>query len=175
MANNLYRLSGGLGLEEPIIPGDQVMLQGIGFPLRPVDNVIPEGAPDLDDIVAKGIFMSWMGNWEQGLIYPKGAQVRDGTFIMLSNTQTFERAAPQPDGVASFGLPAYAPEAIDPSNVSSIECGHTYTFTDEGWIKQLRVWVPALSTSDVGYRVVKTMELTRESLETGNVIKRNSK
>jgi len=152
--DNEFRISGGLGGEEPASPYQNYLTQGIGFPLRPVDNVTNTNSPDLSGIIAKGIFMSWMGNWEQGLIYPKGSQVRDGSFIMLANKDTFERAAPQSEGDPSFSQPSYSPEATDPSNVSTIISGHVYTFTDEGWIKQLRVWVPALSSGTIGYRIL---------------------
>ena len=151
---NKFRLSGGLGIEpNPIDPNQQVMLQGLGFPLRPVDNVVDDGEPDISDIIASGVFMSWAGNFRTGVIYPKGSQVRDGLYIMLANADTIDPAAPQNLGSASFSQPSYSPNATDPSNVSTVTSGHIYTFTAGGWVKQLRVWVPAVGANII-YRVV---------------------
>ena len=75
MSNNNWRLSGGLGIDpNPIDPNQEVMTQGLGMPLRPIDNVPLDNSPPLaDGLVAEGLFMQWSGNWSDGKYYPKGS------------------------------------------------------------------------------------------------------
>ena len=168
MANNDWRLSGGLGIEEPLAPNQPVMLQGIGFPLRPIDNVPQTDTPTIPDgVVAEGLFIQWMGNWQEGLYYPKGAQVRDQDFLLIANKLTFGPAAPLNDGDPSWSVAAFAP--IDNSNVSTIVCGHAYTITESGWIKALRVWVPALPDANIAYRMLVVVKDLEDQLESTTV------
>lgn len=155
MSDNDFRLAGGLGIDpSPIAPNQQVMTQGIGFPLRPIDNVPDTDSPTLPDgLVAEGLFMQWMGNWRAGVFYPKGSYVRDGLFASVANKLTLDKPAPEPTGSPTFSLPDPWVGHTTQSNVSVVASGQTYTFTDNGWIKQVRVQVPDIGPN-VGYRLV---------------------
>lgn len=132
------------------------MLQGIGFPLRPIDNVPFTESPEIpNDVIAEGLPMQWMGNWESGKYYPRGAFVRDGEFTCVANKLTLDKPAPIPDpsDPATLGLPDPWVGVTVQSNTSVVVSGQTYTFSQSGWIKELKVWAPEL-TANTNYRIV---------------------
>jgi hypothetical protein len=153
MADTKWRISGGIG--EPETPA-QVMTQGLGFPLRPVDGVPPQDTGDqFDDLlVAEGIFTQWMGAYIPGPIYPMGSIVLDGDWTMVANQPTVTKPAPVPDGTPTFSL-GDTPPFVEGSDLSVVYSGHEYTFLEGGWVKQLRVWVSELSAT-TNYRFVVT-------------------
>jgi hypothetical protein len=151
MSDTKWRISGGLGV--PDLPG-QVMTQGLGFPLRPVDGVPAQDTGEsLEGIaIAEGLFMQWMGSFQAGLVYPEGSVVLDEGWTMIANVTTVTKPAPQPVGDPTWALPD-VPAFIAESNLSVVYSGHKYTFSESGWIKGLRVWAPEL-TPDTHYRVI---------------------
>ena len=154
MAGNKFRIGAGLGIDpDPPRADQQVLLQGIGFPLRPIDNVPDTDSPDVSDIVAQGLFMSWMGNWNEGKYYPKGSYVRDGLTTAVANKLTLDKPAPVPTGTPTFSLPDPWVGHTTQSNVSVVASGQTYTITQNGWVKQVRIQVPDIGPN-VGYRLV---------------------
>jgi hypothetical protein len=155
MAENDFRLSGGMGIDpDPIDPHQQVMHQGIGFPLRPVDNVLPDNFPVIPDgLIAEGLFMQWMGNWQQGIYYPKGSYVRSGTYTAIANKLTLDSPAPQNIGDPAYVLPDPWVNASTASNVSVVSCNHAYLFNTTGYVQRLRIHVPAVG-DDIKYRLV---------------------
>ena len=133
---------------------EEVMLQGIGFALRPISTVPLTATPPIDDgVISEGFPMQWMGDWNQGLYYPQGAFVRDGDVTAVANKLTLEKPAPvtDPADPESYGLPTYTPTTE--SNVSVVVSGNTYTFAQDGWVKELRIWVTDL-TATTNYRIL---------------------
>lgn len=156
MSNTDWRLSGGIGepLDPDAEPQPQVMTQGLGFPLRPVSGVPPQGSGDdlSDENVAQGLFMTFMPNgYEEGKLFPAGSVVSDGTWQMIANTLTLDYPYPLLTDAANFGLPAYAPATQ--SDLSVVYSGHHYTFNETCYASELRVWVTQL-TVDTNYRIV---------------------
>ena len=91
MSNTKWRFSGGLGEPEVV---NQVMTQGLGFPLRPVDGT-PSGLVDFDDYeIAEGLFLQWCGPYQAGLLYPVGSVVTDSGWTMIANVTTVTKPAP---------------------------------------------------------------------------------
>lgn len=150
-----WKLSGAIGAPpDNLLSDPQVMTQGLGFPLRPVDGAPSEAGEEyLENLppIAEGMFMQWMGAYTGGLLYPRGACVRDGAWTMVANKNTVEQAAPQPDGAPEYALPD-VPSWTGDSNLSVVYSGHLYEFTTGGWIKQIRIWVNELSGT-TNYRV----------------------
>jgi hypothetical protein len=153
MSDTKWRLSGGLGEPEEAA---QVMTQGLGFPLRPVDGVPPQGSGDVIEglDIAEGRFMQWMGAYQPGLLYPTGSVVLDGEWTMISNVPTVTKPAPIPVGDPTWSLPT-TPAFVEQSNLSVVYSGHAYTFTKSGWVSALRLWVSELSPT-TNYRVIVT-------------------
>ena len=153
MADNVNLFSIAGSLEEgdtQIEPDQQVMHQGIGFPLRPVDNVGRTTTPPLDDSVALGDPMQWMGIWQAGFYYPKGSYVRDGLYGAVANVLTLAKPAPVDTGAPSFITPSFTP--TQSAFLGVVRSGYDITFTESGFIKELRVWAPELN-ADTTYRV----------------------
>lgn len=154
-SNNLWRIAGALGVPvDPTQGGGQeeVMTQGLGFPLRPIANVPPPDFDDVTDQVAEGVFMQFhTEGWEQGKFYTAGSTLTNGIFTMVANKLTLADPFPVPDGNPTFTLPAFAPSAE--VNTSVIYSGHTWTFTENVLIKSFRVWVPTLSLNS-HYRMI---------------------
>jgi hypothetical protein len=152
-----WKISGGIGQVVPVNPNftPQSMLQGIGFPLRQVDNV---PSPELegqypDAAVAQGLFMQWMGVWSAGLFYPKGSYVTDSGFACVANKITLDKPAPVPSEAPTTSLPTPWAGAVTQQQGAIVESGQTYTITSDGWIKGLRVQVPEL-LSTTNYRII---------------------
>jgi hypothetical protein len=153
MSDTKWRLSGGLGEPEEAA---QVMTQGLGFPLRPVDGTPPQDSGEIVEgiDVAEGRFMQWMGAYQPGLLYPRGSVVLDGKWTMISNVHTVTKPAPEPVGDPTWSL-GDTPAFVTESNLSVIYSGHIYAFSSGGWVSALRLWVPELSAT-TNYRVVIT-------------------
>lgn len=149
MSDTKWRISGGIG--EPDAPA-QVMLQGVGFPLRPVDGVPSTGTDFGDLIVAEGLFLQWMGPYQAGLLYPQGSVVTDGGWTMIANVHSVTKPAPVPEGNPTWTLPT-TPAFVEQSDESVVYSGHLYEFNESGWVRGLRVWVSEL-TVDTNYRIV---------------------
>jgi hypothetical protein len=152
--SNEWRLAGGLGIQpDPRDPDQVVMTQGIGFPLRPVDNVPLTDSPPLPDgLVAEGLFMQWMGVWSAGSFYPKGSYVQDGLFTCVAKVITLEKPAPVPNAAPTYALPTPWTNAVTADNISVVTTQQTFTFTESGWIKRLRIQVPTTG-GDIQYRL----------------------
>jgi hypothetical protein len=151
VSDTKWRISGGLG-----IPDDpaQVMTQGLGFPLRPVDGV-PEqdSGKDLENFdIAEGLFVQWMGPFLAGPVYPRGSMVIVAGWTMIANVASVTYPPPIPVGDPTWSLPD-VPAFATQSELAVVYSGHEYTFTKTGWIKSARVWAPEL-TPDTHYRVV---------------------
>ena len=149
---NPFALAGSLVETDEILPDQNVMHQGIGFPRRPIDNVAKTTTPPLDDSVALGDPMQWMGLWVPGLYYPKGSFTRDGVYASIANVLTLERPGPIPTGDPSFILPAFTPSVLAPTFLGVVQSGYFVTFSEGGFIKSVRAWAPAIS-GDITYRV----------------------
>lgn len=156
-SNNDFRIAGAMGIDpNPTDSATQeVLTQGLGFPLRPISGVPLKGTPDIEDLVAVGVPMQWMGDWDEGKIYPRGAYLRDGDFTLVANKPTLEKPAPVPDpnDPESTGLPDPWVGAFQQANTSVVVSGQTYTFSQAGWIKELKVYVTELSAT-TNYRIV---------------------
>ena len=149
MSDTKWRISGGLGV--PDQPA-QVMTQGLGFPLRPVDNVPSTGADFGDFIVAEGLFLQWMGPHQPGLLYPTGSVVTAAGWTMVANTPNVTYPAPIPEGNPAWAM-SDTPTWGEDESEAVVYSGHIYEFTESGWISGLRITVPELSGT-TNYRVV---------------------
>ena len=153
-----WKIAGGIGLTpDPVRAGQQVMLQGIGFPLRPVDNVPNEVFPVIpNEIVAQGLFMQFMTNgFEQGLYYPKGSTLTNGVWTMVSNVLTNEYPYPEPDGNPEYSIPTFTP--VTQNNSSVVYSGNQWTLTESVWVQEVRVWVTEL-TANTNYRIITVIQ-----------------
>ena len=99
--------------------------------------------------------MQWMGAWQQGKYYAAGAFVTDNRWSMVAKTVTLDKPAPvpDPDDPASNGLPDPWLGVTTQSNISTLASGQNYNFSQDGWVKELRVYVTDVSTT-TKYRVV---------------------
>ena len=152
-SNNEFRIAGALGLVTPFSPATQEsIVQGIGFPMRPISNVPETTQPNLTAVVAIGDPIQWMGQgYEAGKYYPRGAMITDGEWLVIANKTTLEYAYPAPDGSPTFGVEPFTPATQ--SDISVINSGNVFTVTTGGWVRQIRVWVPVV-TADYSFKVV---------------------
>lgn len=119
-----------------------------------------------DDLRVRGLpGLSWGGAWRP-IGYSEGAMVNDAGWLRVANKFTYDRAAPLPNGSATFVLPT-VPAFATNSNTSVIYSGHTYTFLESGWAKSIRVWVPTLSGT-TNYRFILIVT-TPEGIVTTNI------
>lgn len=153
MSNTEWSLSGVIGEAQAAEGFDnQVMTQGLGFPLRTVEGVPPQDSGEFfnPDTIAPGYAMVWCGGWEEGKIHLEGYVVSDGIWKMLANKPTLEQPFPQTDGNPTYGNATFTP-ATQADN-SEVQSGQLYTFTENVVVRELRVWVPA-TTASIVYRV----------------------
>lgn len=152
MSNTEIKLGGGVDV--PFTPetlratGAQVLIQGLGFPLRRIDNVPPVNSGEVlnEDTVAIGEPMLFMRQgWEQGKFHTSGNVVTNGLWTMVSNKLTLGNPYPQPDGDPTFTLPSFTP--LVESDTSVIESGHVWTFTDNALVTAMRVWVTSVTAN----------------------------
>ncbi len=168
MTNTKWRISGGIGEPDTQLE-PQKMLQGLGFPLRPVAGAPLPGSGDfLENFpIAEGLFMQWQGNYQSGVVYPAGSVVLDAGWTMVALVLTIQKAAPVPEGNPTYALPT-TPLFVEQSNVSVVYSGHLYEFSEDGWVSRLRVWVPELSGT-TNYRIVM-VDITDPSAPVTSVI-----
>lgn len=93
----------------------------------------------------------WLNTWYQKE-YQKNDMVRDGDWTMIANKVTSERPAPQVYGDPVYGLPE-TPSWVTQSSTSVVYSGHVLTFARGGWLKEIRVAVPEVS-SNIKYRIL---------------------
>ena len=157
MSDTDWRLSGspgGGGVIASRIEGQQVMTQGLGFPLRPVDGAPLQDTGDtFNEVTAEGIFMNYVGAYRPGVYHAKGSVLVGNGFQVIAKRLSLDYPYPRPTDVPTFALPAFAPATQ--SNGSVVCSGHVYTFNTAVWVKSLRIWVTEL-TSDTNYRIVIT-------------------
>lgn len=106
----------------------------------------------IDEVATGGSPVNWKANYVSGDSYAKNDMTLDSGWLMVANTDTVERPAPQPSGDPTYGLPT-SPTWTELSNTSVIYSGHYYTFTKSGWVQGIRVWIPEV-TSDTNYRFI---------------------
>ncbi|MGB2335680.1 MAG: collagen-like triple helix repeat-containing protein [Alcanivorax sp.] len=92
----------------------------------------------------------WMGNW-QNITYNPSEQVVDAGWLMVSNKQTNDRAAPQPDGEPFWyaDSPAWATLT---DTAATLYSGQRYTFAEGLWITSL-VYEAPVADPDVTYEL----------------------
>lgn len=81
----------------------------------------------------------WKGLWKPGA-YEANDLVRDGLWLMIANTLTVDRAAPQPAGEPAWALPD-SPAWLEPSDTESVKiCGARFTPDEPSWYYGYRIW-----------------------------------
>ena len=105
--------------------------------------------PQRDQILTNA--MQHRGQYIAGS-YEQGDVVVDSEWVMCANKDTSDRAAPQPIGVEESPLEAWVP--FDSSQFGVIASGQRYEFLEAGWIKELRIWIPAPATGNISYKVL---------------------
>ena len=95
--------------------------------------------------------VNWRGNWGQQTYY-KHDMVFDVGYTMIANKETTDRAAPTPVGDPAWTLPEIPPWG-QYSATAVIYTGHFYQFTQTGYFRALRIWVPEV-TDNSNYRLV---------------------
>lgn len=83
----------------------------------------------------------WLNKWGEGT-YEKHDMVIDGTWTMIANTQTTDRAGPQATD-APEETPAVDSVFTTASNSSVIKMVHHFSITNPGWINDVRILVPS--------------------------------
>ena len=105
--------------------------------------------------VAQAILrMQWRNVWAPGT-YEEFDTVTDQSFTMVANKQTSDRAAPQPQGNASFLLPDDGSnwDGTNPTFVGLVTSANRYTFAVFGVLSAFRVFIPSGSDGTITYRV----------------------
>lgn len=92
-------------------------------------------------------------NYVSGSPRLRGDMVFDAGWTMVANKDTEDRAAPQPIAAPTWHYPDTPLWTPDGNNSSVVYTGHLYTFTQSGYFRGLRVWVPTLSPS-TNYRFI---------------------
>ena len=96
----------------------------------------------------------WRGEWNtSNTPYAANSFVKDGAYAAISLTSTSERVEPTLVGSPEYTLPDDGSGFTVSDSASVIHSGQTYTFTKGGFLKQVRVYVPTL-TSDTNYRFI---------------------
>jgi hypothetical protein len=112
----------------------------------PSDDYVPTVAD-----FARVQMMKWKGIWAVGS-YKWLDVVRDGDWTMIANKDTSDRPAPQPVGSKVTDI-TVAPSYVAQSFIGVVHSGTRYVFTKNGWVSELEVYAPEL-TSDTNYRIV---------------------
>lgn len=145
---NDFRIAGALGIDPSPAENavQEVLTQGLGFPLRPISSVPPLSTNVPEELIAIGSPMQWMGYWTQGLFYAAGSYVRDGLYTAVANTLTQEKPSPIPTGTPEWSQPAFAPTTAQDTSV--VSAGQLYSFNSagNGWINLIRVYIPVTGT-----------------------------
>lgn len=105
--------------------------------------------PERDQILTQSLIHK--GQYNPEIAYQYGDVVNDGLWTMSANKDTQDRPAPQPNGGPFWGneIPAFAENQIS----SVVYSGNIFGMQVGGWIKEIRVWVPEL-TSNTNYRIL---------------------
>jgi len=114
---------------------------------------------DLDDR-----YIEWTGLWANTQ-YTVNQQALDGDYLGIANKTTEDRLAPQESSDKEYGITGTT--ASTESNISVVNSGHEYTFTESGWINELRVFVSEI-TSTTNYRVV-VLDVTNSGSPISNI------
>ncbi len=92
--------------------------------------------PDLTD---------WRNLWAAGIEYERNDMVRDGSWLMVANKQTQDRAAPQPEGDPYWSLPTVPTWETVNASISTLFLGaRVGPLAQARYFVGARVWVPAL-------------------------------
>jgi hypothetical protein len=94
--------------------------------------------------------MSYKGEWQPDAEYRKDDVVVDFPWTMVANTQTLERAAPQPTGESAPIYQGVGHSLLSEPTSNVVWCGERYTFNKGGFINAYRVYVP-VADSNVEY------------------------
>lgn len=97
-----------------------------------------------------GLKMNWRGYWT-ATRYDKNDMVLDGTWLMVANKETLDRAAPQVTGPPQDGIVGDPAWSV-PASTGVVYSGHKYTFIKGGRIAAVKVWVPSLG-ANIRHRV----------------------
>ena len=85
--------------------------------------------------------MVWYGKWKN-ITYPPNSVVTDVGWLMISNKETTERAAPQDvDDPFYYYSGSNMIETTYPSTVNSLTVGQRYTTKESGYIKGFRFYI----------------------------------
>lgn len=103
--------------------------------------------------------MSYKGFWEPDVEYQNDDVVVDLPWTMVANTNTYDRAGPQPVGesVPIYQGGGHSLQSEPTSNV--IWCGQRYTFNKSGFVNKYRVYIP-VANSGVEYTLYILDETT---------------
>jgi hypothetical protein len=105
-------------------------------------------------------FVSWENEWLNKL-YKKDDMVRDGSWTMIANKETDDRAAPQTIGDGLFLYPDN-PAWVNLEFTGLVETGFRVSnLSDTFFITSCRVWIPDLSAT-AHYRVVTKNNVSNE-------------
>jgi hypothetical protein len=157
MSNTDWRISGAVTddftVEQLRDSRVQTLSQGIGYNLRPVSNVPLEDTGGIinEETIATGLFMTWIGDWQEGKYHPRGSVCAGEGWQMIANKLTLEYPFPTPAGNNEFALAGWTPVAQ--SNLSVVFSGHKYVLNEPVWIRAINIWVTEL-TADTNYRIV---------------------
>lgn len=153
-ANPIYRASA-------VTPGSATAQPHALYGTKHSDLNTPLGTPATRQVIAHtgSAFdleyrMNWRGHWTPGT-YEIGDVVFDAGWIMIANTQTDDRPAPQttadPAYASALGtageLGASPAWATTSPSAFSVMSGQRYTFTASAYVKGARVWIPLVSAN----------------------------
>lgn len=96
--------------------------------------------------------MEWKGIWDN-TAHITNDVIRDGDWTMVANTDTTDRPAPQPNGDAKYTIDTDVPPWTSDTSISVVESGQLYEFSESGWIREIRIWVPEISNT-THYRII---------------------
>ena len=98
--------------------------------------------------------ITWHRGWTAGL-YPQGAMVQDGGFLMIANKTTADKAAPIPSGSPAFSAPDAPAWGGQSPSALLIASGHRYTFSAAVLAVGMRVWIPVTSVNHSYHMVLR--------------------
>lgn len=105
----------------------------------------------LEELEATAAF--WRGEWQSDVEYTRNSMVRDNDWLMIANTATSDRAAPQPDGDRRWTseIPGTLPTpTIETFSADSVVYGNIYRWDTGGFIHGYRFYAPD-SSGDFEY------------------------
>jgi hypothetical protein len=108
-----------------------------------------------NDAFALEFRMNWRNTWGQQTYYTHDV-VRDGSWTMVANKETTDRAAPLEIGSPLFVMPD-VPLWANFANTSVVGSGHLYDFQAAGEVRSIRVW-PPVTGADITYRLTVVLD-----------------